>query len=135
MEKEVKILVEKLPKKNFYSCFMNDEMPYFGLAGSGRTVRDAIAELYESQEEIRKLLEEMGKTMPKLKYRFIFDIGSFFNYYDYLDISALAHKVGISPSLMRSYATGESQPRSPRKEQIEDCLHNIGKELQAIELK
>ncbi len=128
--KKVTIKVEKSQAENFYSCYMVDEMPDFSLSGFGKSALEAMEDLYEAEKEIRELLQSEGKEMPELEYRFKFDIGSFFNYFDYLNIAGIAKRIGVNASLMRRYAVGLSQPREERKRQIEDCLHQIGKELQ-----
>ncbi len=130
-KRRVTIKVEKSAGEDFYSCYMVEDMPGFGLAGYGKSVREAMDDLRFSEAETRELLRAEGKEMPELEYRFRFDIGSFFNYYDYLNVSGVARKVGVNASLMRRYAVGSSSPRASRKKQIEDCLHEMGRELQA----
>ncbi len=130
MTKKVTIRVEKSRSENYYSCYMMDDMPDFGLAGFGKSAKEAIEDLYVAQQEIREDLAKEGKEMPELEFRFKFDVGSFFNYYDCLNIAGVARRVGVNASLMRRYAVGLTQPRDNRKRQIEDCLHKIGKELQ-----
>ncbi len=134
MKKKVTIIVEKTRGENFYSCYMADEMADFGLAGYGKTAREAIEDLYVTQEETREELAKRGKEMAELEFQFRFDIGSFFNYYDYLSISGVARRVGVNASLMRRYVIGFSQPREERKRQIEERLHLMGKELETSTL-
>ena len=86
--------------------------------------------MYVAQKEIKELLEEEGKQMPELEFVFRFDIGSFFDYYSYLNMSGVAKKAGINASLMRQYAMGKHEPSKKRKQQILECLHQIAKELQ-----
>ncbi len=69
--------------------------------------------------------------MPELEFMFRFDIGSFFDYYSYLNMSGVAKKnFGINASLMRQYSMGIHEPSKKRKQQILECLHQIAKELQ-----
>lgn len=116
-------------KKNF-SCFMVDDLPDFSLAGFGNSAKQAIEDMYVAQQEIKEILEEEGKEMPKLHFVFRFDIGSFFDYYSYLNMSGVAKKAGINASLMRQYAMGVHEPSKKRKQQILDCLHQISNEMQ-----
>ncbi len=127
----VTIKVEKSPGEEFYSCYMVEDMPKFGLAGYGKSAREAIEDIYIAEKETRELWAEKGEEIPELEFRFKFDIGSFFNYYKYLSITGVAQKAGINASLMRQYAIGRHVPRGKRKQQIEECLHDIGNELQA----
>ena len=109
---------------------MVEELPDFALAGYGNTAKQAIEDMYVAQKEIKELLEEEGKQMPELEFVFRFDIGSFFDYYSYLNMSGVAKKAGINASLMRQYAMGKHEPSQKRKQQILECLHQIAEELQ-----
>ena len=130
MATKVTIQVEKGKQEKNFSCFMVEELPDFALAGYGNTAKQAIEDMYVAQKEIKELLEEEGKLMPELEFVFQFDIGSFFDYYSYLNMSGVAKKAGINASLMRQYSMGIHEPSKKRKQQILECLHQIAKELQ-----
>ena len=130
MATKVTIQVEKGKQEKNFSCFMVEELPDFALAGYGNTAKQAIEDMYVAQKEIKELLEEEGKLMPELEFVFQFDIGSFFDYYSYLNMSGIAKKAGINASLMRQYSMGIHEPSKKRKQQILECLHQIAKELQ-----
>ena len=49
-----------------------------------------------------------------------------------LNISELARRIGISPTLMRHYACNVKQPSPERIKQIKDALHEVGRELIAV---
>ena len=127
---KVTIQVEKGKQEKNFSCFMVERLPDFELAGFGNSAKQAIEDMFVSQREIKELLEEEGKQMPELEFTFRFDIGSFFDYYSYLNMSGVAKKAGINASLMRQYAMGKHEPSQKRKLQILDCLHQISQELQ-----
>ena len=129
MATKVTIQVEKGKQEKNFSCFMVEELPDFALAGYGNTAKQAIEDMYVAQKEIKELLEEEGKLMPELEFVFQFDIGSFFDYYSYLNMSGVAKKAGINASLMRQYSMGIHEPSKKRKQQILECLHQIAKEL------
>ena len=130
MATKVTIQVEKGKQEKNFSCFMVDELPDFALAGYGNTARQAIEDMYVAQKEIKELLEEEGKQMPELEFVFRFDIGSFFDYYSYLNMSGVAKKAGVNASLMRQYAMSKHEPSQKRKQQILDCLRQISQEMQ-----
>ena len=130
MATKVTIQVEKGKQERNFSCFMVEELPDFALAGYGNTAKQAIEDMYVAQKEIKELLEEEGKQMPELEFVFQFDIGSFFDYYSYLNMSGVAKKAGVNASLMRQYAMGIHEPSQKRKQQILDCLHQISQEMQ-----
>lgn len=130
MATKVTIQVEKGKQEKNFSCFMVEELPDFALAGYGNTAKQAIEDMCVAQKEIKELLEEEGKQMPELEFVFRFDIGSFFDYYSYLNMSGVAKKAGINASLMRQYAMGIHEPSQKRKQQILDCLRQISQEMQ-----
>lgn len=130
MATKVTIQVEKGKQEKNFSCFMVEELPDFALAGYGNTAKQAIEDMYVAQKEIKELLEEEGKQMPELEFVFRFDIGSFFDYYSYLNMSGVAKKAGVNASLMRQYAMGKHEPSRKRKQQILDCLRQISQEMQ-----
>lgn len=130
MATKVTIQVEKGKQDKNFSCFMVENLPDFSLAGFGNSAKQAIEDMYVAQKEIKELMEKEGKQMPDLEFTFRFDIGSFFDYYSYLNMSGVAKKAGINASLMRQYAMGMHEPSQKRKQQILDCLHQISKELQ-----
>lgn len=49
-----------------------------------------------------------------------------------LNITELAKRVGISPTLMRHYACNVKQPSPERTKQIIETLHQVGRELMAV---
>ena len=51
-----------------------------------------------------------------------------------LNISAVARRMGIQQSLLASYIKGTKTPSPERRKLIRDTLHQIGKELEAVEL-
>ncbi len=130
MATKVTIQVEKGKQDKNFSCFMVEKFPDFSLAGFGNSAKQAIEDMYVAQQEIKALLEEEGKQIPELEFTFRFDIGSFFDYYPYLNMSGVAKKAGINASLMRQYAMGMHEPSQKRKQQILDCLHQISQEMQ-----
>lgn len=88
-----------------------------------------------AKEEIKELLAEEGKPMPELEFEFHYDIGSFFDYFSYLNASGVAKKAGINASLMRQYAMGIHEPSEKRKQQILECLYEISKEIQTVVIR
>ena len=60
---KVNVLFERA-KDGYYSCFMEEELPDFGLAGYGDTAEAAKADFLKSYEEIKEMLAEEGKEVP-----------------------------------------------------------------------
>ena len=60
------------------------------------------------------------------------EIALIFQRFPQLNISAIAHSMGIHKSLLSKYIYGMKQPSEQRKEQIIQSLHLLGKELLAV---
>ena len=60
------------------------------------------------------------------------EIQKVFAKYPELNISELARRIGISPTLMRHYACNVKQPSPERIKQIKEALHEIGREFIAV---
>ena len=55
------------------------------------------------------------------------------NCYNYLNITKLADKAGINPSLMRQYKRGQYVSEK-QASKIQEAVHKIGRELLAMRL-
>jgi hypothetical protein len=64
-----------------------------------------------------------------------YDLTSFFIEYSYLNISEIANKAGISPAIMRQYTSGLKYPSPERLAEIENAIHEIGKQLTKVKLR
>jgi cell division protein FtsI/penicillin-binding protein 2 len=49
-----------------------------------------------------------------------------------INVSAIARRAGLPQSLMASYVSGIKNPSDERKKEIENVLHQLGKELMAV---
>ena len=124
---KVNVLFERA-KDGYYSCFMEEELPDFGLAGYGDTAEAAKADFLKSYEEIKEMLAEEGKEVPVLEFSYKYDLQSFFNYFSFLNISKIAEVAGINPSLMRQYASGVANVGEKQYDKIRIAIKKIGNE-------
>jgi len=125
---KVKVTIEK-SSDGTYSAYMEDIFEDFGLAGYGKSAREAIEDFYSSLSETKELLEKRGRIMPELSFSFSYDLQSFFSYFSYLNISKVGEKSGISPSLMRQYASGSAKASQKQYDKIRNSIHSIIHEL------
>jgi len=108
------------------------------IIGDGNTVEEAKADFENSVKEMILSYTETGREIPNelkdIKFAYKYDIASMFNYYDWINTSRFAKRVGINPSLMRQYRTGKTYISESQIGKIENTLHSLGKELSAIKL-
>lgn len=127
---KVTVIVEKA-SDGCYSCFVEDDLPGFGLAGHGKTVGEAKADMLSAYEETKEMFNEEGKEIPELDYIYQYDMQSFFNYFSFLNITRIGEMSGINSSLLRQYASGTAMAGEKQYNKIKKCMQKIVKELSA----
>lgn len=127
---KVVFVIEK-SSDGFYSCYTDQEFEGFGLFGYGDTVEEAKADLQKAYDEIKEMNTDDGKETPVIEFEWKYDLQSFFNYFTILNVSELARKTGINPSLLRRYKNGLAQASEKQYGKIMAGVHAIGNELAA----
>ena len=126
--------VMEIGKDGFFSCYMEDEFPDFGIIGSGETAQEAKEDFICAYEEIKEMLQEEGKEVPELEFEWRYDMKSFFNYFNFLNISKVAERAGINPSLMRKYVAGLANPSENQYKKLNNAVKDFSRELISAEL-
>lgn len=125
---KVTVIMEKA-KDGYYSCFVEEDLPGFGLAGYGDTADAAKKDMLKAYEEIKEIQTEDGKEVPELEFIYKYDLQSFFNYFSFLNITKVAEIAGINPSLMRQYTSGVSNAGQKQYDKIKIAIEKIAQEL------
>ena len=126
---KVTVVVEKQPGEKNCSCFVDEKICKCSVAGYGPTVDDAVNDLQTNRNE----LVDLGYDIPELDMTFKYDIWAFFDKFP-ISITPLAKRIGINPSLMRQYVSGNRKPSQKRIEEIEAAVHEFGRELSSVSL-
>lgn len=120
---------------NYYQISSDDELLNHGFGGFGHSVDKAKADFLESIEEAKAMIAEEGLTVPAeaetIEVEFRYDIPSFFNYFDWINITAFAKKAGINESKMRAYKSGAATASEKTLKRIFSTVKTIGAELSA----
>lgn len=61
-----------------------------------------------------------------------YDLPSFFNYFDFINVSKFAEYVGINESKMRAYKSGVSYPGEKTTSKIFKAVKQLGKEFSVV---
>lgn len=108
------------------------------LHGSGDTVQAAKEELMAGYQELLDYYANSGEAIPdelqELTFEYKYDISAMFNVFDFLNASKFAAWIGISPSLMRHYKSGDTYISQKQAKKIESGLHKIGQEFLSFTL-
>ena len=114
-------------------------MEGFDLAMSyGDTLNDAKRDFEKFPQEYINVSKEAGRSIPEelnggnLEFEYVYDLSGFFAHYNFISPTKIARRIGINTSLMRQYASGVTYIGSSKKKQIENEIHNIGKELMTV---
>lgn len=133
---KVTALVER-NDNNYYTITAENAVAgcYFG--GYGYSVAEAKADFMQSISEMLALAAEEGKNVPdknEIVVEYRYDIPSFFNAFDWINISAFAKRAGINESKMRAYKSGLSSASEKTIKKILTAVHSLGAELNATTL-
>ena len=120
-----------------YSIYV-PEMRNHSLNAQGKTVAEAKENLLVAIEDYKNMYLETGKLVPKEidnpVFEYKYDLASFFDYFDWINISKLAVKAKINPSLMRQYKSRVIYASEKQSEKIQRSIHKLGEELLAVRL-
>lgn len=129
--KTVKVIIEK--SKDAYSAYNEYDPRINGMGDSLEAVKNAVLdsiEILKGFEPNQIPLVLRGEYQIEWKL----DVASLLNYYKpVFNQSGLAKVAGINEKLLNHYATGEKKPGPSQVKKIEIALHQLGKELLAVE--
>ena len=126
----VTVIIEKA-KDGYYSCYVEDDLPGFGLSGFGESAEAAKEDMLKAYQELKEIQAEEGKEVPELEFTYKYDMQSFFDYFSFLNVSKVAELAGINPSLMRQYTSGVANAGQKQYDKIRVAIGKISKELSA----
>ena len=121
-------IVERGKGKNNFSCFCPELLEGNLLAGYGKNAREAMEDIQEFYNEVKKFEAEKGNTVPEISFNWRFDVGAFFDYYP-LDVSATAKFIGVSPSILRQYVAALRVPKEKQLAKIKDGIQRLAEAL------
>ena len=135
--RKVLVTVSQASDGTFW-CHTEKDVYGVGLNAAGQTVKEAKDDLLACLEEARADYEESGKTAELVEFRYQYDLQSFFNYFSFLnvtEVTEVAKRAGVNPSLMRQYTRGIKTAGEKTYERLTACMASITKELQAASFR
>ena len=107
--------------------------------GDGDTVQEAKEDLLNSYQELLDFFREEGRPIPEelqdLEFDYKYDIASFFDEYNWINISALAKVLGMNKSLLYQYKKGNTYISHQQMKRIEKGVHELGRKLLEFSVK
>lgn len=137
MKKIHLLAVVERGEDGLYSVYSDNHFgnSYFG--GFGHSVAKAKEDFLESIKEA--IAEEKAEnhvvcSFEDVEIEYRYDIPSFFNFFDFINVSRFAEYVGVNESKMRAYKSGVSFPGEKTTAKILKAAQHIGAELMAATL-
>ena len=106
---------------------------YFG--GFGESVSEAKEDFLASIREAIEEESQAGNKVPRfedIRVCYHYDVPSFFNYFDFINVSKFAAYAGINESKMRAYKSGVAYPGEKTTARILKAARTIGADLSTV---
>ena len=132
----IKAIVEK-SEDGLYSVYSDNHFGNSFFGGFGDNVAKAKDDFMLSISEALAEQQETGEAIPAtddIVVEFHYDLPSFFNFFDFINVSKFAEYAGINESKMRAYKSGLSFPGEKTTAKIARAIADLGKELSAARL-
>lgn len=86
-------------------------------------------------KDAREAYLEEGGSDYSVEFHYQYDLQSFFEYFSFLNVSEIAKRAGINPSLMRQYTSGVKAAGEKTYARLSDCIDRITKDLQVASFR
>lgn len=131
---KVNCIVEK-GSDGLFAVYSEDHIgkSYFG--GFGDCVLEAKEDFLASIREAIEEESKEGNSVPSfedIRVCYHYDVPSFFNYFDFINVSKFAAYAGINESKMRAYKSGIAFPGEKVTARILKAARTIGADLSAV---
>ena len=123
------IYITKTYSAKYCMCGVAGSVADGELKGEGDSVNAALKDMEQRKAQLIK----DGVEVPPLHLVYHYNLAAFFDRFP-MAPTALARRLGINVSLMRQYATGIKTPSPERMKEIERGIHDLGRELELIQL-
>ncbi len=126
--KKLKVTI-KVTKNGAHGFICSCDYPFvnFDLGGSGATVKEAKEDCFTFYKEMKEEYPE--EYLPELEVSWVYDLPSFFNKYDFFNVTKVAQYANMSPSNFRHYVAGSKPVTGNQLKRISQVLNNIANEL------
>lgn len=129
---DITAIVEK-GSDGLYAIYSDQEVANHCFGGYGTSVAEAKEDFRQSVEEAKEMIRQETGSLPDelddLHIVFKYDISSFFNYFDWINVSKFAQYAGINESKMRQYKSGVAFAGERTTGKILNAIKRMGSEL------
>jgi hypothetical protein len=115
-----------------YVCSCDYLFKHFDLGGCGATVEEAKNDCFTFYDTMKEEYPE--EIFPELEVSWVYDFPSFFNHFDFLNVSKVAKYAHMSPSNFRHYAVGSKTMSQKQFSKVKQAFNRMANELQTCAL-
>lgn len=133
---KIKALIEK-NDNNYFAITAEDPVAGCIFGGYGYSVSEAKKDFNESIHEMLAMTAEESNNVPDpkdIEVEYIYDLPSFFNDFDWINVSAFAKVAGINESRMRAYKNGLAHASEKTLIKISNAVKTIATTLSTASL-
>ena len=128
--KQVVVTISQASDGTFW-CHTEADVYGSGLNSAGASVKEAKDDLFACLWDAKQDYMAAGGIPEDVNFTYKYDLQSFFDYFSFLNITDIARRAGINPSLMRQYARGLKTAGEKTYSRLSACMNDITAELQA----
>ena len=134
---KVKALIEKTDN-GYYSITSDEQIGNYCLGGYGDSLADAKADFMSVVKEAQDAYVAANGELPD-KYKDIsvsyqYDLQSFFDCFDWINITKFAQVAGVNESKLRLYKVGKAFAGERTRAKLQEAVKRMGAELAAVSL-
>lgn len=129
--RNIPVIVEKASDGYFWCRTDKEINGSIMLSGCGKNVAEAKKDLLNCYHEAMADAKSNNEKLENVEFKYIYDLVSFFNYFSFLNVSEVAKRAGINPSLMRQYTSGVKRAGEKTYMRLAECVGKITKDLTA----
>ena len=132
---KVKALIEKTDN-GYYSITSDEQIGNYCLGGYGDSLADAkddfMSVVKEAQDAYVKAHGELPDEYRDISVSYQYDLQSFFDYFDWINITKFAQVAGVNESKLRLYKVGKAFAGERTKAKLQAAVKRMGDELAAV---
>ncbi len=137
MEKTKILAVVEKGSDGLFSVYSNDHFGNSFFGGFGDSVdkakEDFITSIKEALEEAKAEGHDVV-SFEEINIEYRYDIPSFFNFFDFINVSKFAKYAGVNESKMRAYKSGIAYPGEKTTSKIFQAIKRLGRDFIAATL-
>jgi len=132
---KVKALIEKTDN-GYYSITSDEQIGNYCLGGYGNSLAEAKTDFMSVVKEAQDAYVSAHGDLPD-KYKDVsvsyqYDLQSFFDYFDWINITKFAQVAGVNESKLRLYKVGKAFAGERTRAKLQEAVKRMGAELASV---